>query len=159
MPTTLLGTVLPRRLVTLLIAVFFGLTLAVSPHAAPTAEAAISPAVGRQALRVVAAQAGIRYVWGGTSPRTGFDCSGLTQYAYARIGKRLPRTAHQQYKATTRIYRGARAGDLVFFMSGGTVYHNAMYAGNGYIWHAPRAGKRVSKVKLWTSRVIVTRVR
>lgn len=96
---------------------------------------------------------------GGTSPRTGFDCSGLTQYAYARVGKHLPRTAQQQYRATIRISRGARPGDLIFFFSGGTAYHVAIYAGRGYIYHAPRAGKRVSLVRLWTSAVRIGRVR
>jgi len=130
----------------------------VNPVASPDAEAALSRTQGRAVLRVVAQQVGVPYVWGGTT-RRGFDCSGLTQYAFARIGKRLPRTAHQQYRATLPVSRGARAGDLVFFFTGRTVTHMAMYAGRGYIYHAPRAGKRVSKVRLWTSNVRVGRVR
>ena len=92
--------------------------------------------------------------------RLGFDCSGLTLYAYGRAGKRLPRTAQQQYAASTRISRAAaRPGDLVFFHSGRTIYHVAVYAGAGWIWHAPKPGKRVAKVRLWTSAVTYGRVR
>ena len=73
------------------------------------------------------------YVMGGTSPVTGFDCSGYTQYAYreARVAN-LPRTAEQQRHAV-RLISGAQArpGDLVFYLSGGSAYHIAIYAGNG----------------------------
>jgi len=159
MSTTLVRPTLPRRLVSVVIAAMFGLTLALNPAATPEAHAAVSRSVGLRAMYVAAAQVGIFYRWGGTSPRTGFDCSGLTQYAYARVGKRLPRTAQQQYNATLPVSRGARAGDLVFFFSGRTVYHEAIYAGHGYIYHAPRTGQRVSRVRLWTSAVRVGRVR
>jgi cell wall-associated NlpC family hydrolase len=47
----------------------------------------------------------------------------------------------------------------VFFLAGRRVYHVAIYAGGGYVWHAPKPGKRVSKAKLWTSAVRFGRVR
>ena len=50
-------------------------------------------------------------------------------------------------------------GDLVFFFHGRHAYHVAIYAGHGMIWHAPRPGKKVKKVKLWTSHVRYGRVR
>jgi len=159
MTTTLHSATKPRRLVSVLIAAMFGLTLAVNPAAAPEAEALVSATNAARATRVAAAQIGIRYVYGGTT-RAGFDCSGLTQYAYARVGKRLPRTAQQQFKATYHPRaQHRRVGDLVFFYSGWNVYHMGIYAGNGYMIHSPRAGKRVQKVRIWTSHVLYGRVR
>jgi cell wall-associated NlpC family hydrolase len=146
---SLLRFALPRRLVGCALAALFGLVLAVNPATAPHAE-----------VRVAASQAGVRYRIGGTSPRTGFDCSGLTRYAYGKVGKRLPRTAQQQYAAALKIARkSARPGDLVFFTSGSRVSHVAIYAGSGYVWHAPKPGKRVAKARIWTSAVSFGRVR
>ncbi|GAB3434082.1 C40 family peptidase [Phycicoccus ginsengisoli] len=151
---------LPTSWAPYLFALLLGLGLVVSPAATPKAHAAVSLGTVSSAARVAAAQVGVPYRYGGTSPRTGFDCSGLTLYAYARAGKLLPRTAQQQYAAATRISRSsARPGDLVFFHSGRTIYHVAVYAGAGYIWHAPKPGKRVAKVRLWTSAVTYGRVR
>lgn len=160
MSSTLPNPALPRRLLSVLIAALFGFTLALTPVSAPPAKAAgITAGVGVRALHITAGQAGVPYKWGGTT-RAGFDCSGLTQYAYARAGKRLPRTTQQQYNASIHIRaKIRRPGDLVFFNKGRVIYHMAVYAGNGYIWHAPRSGKRVSKVRLWTTRVLYGRVR
>lgn len=159
MTTTLHRSTMPRRLVSVLMAAMFGLTLAVNPAAAPEAKALVSASTGAHAVRIAAAQIGIRYVYGGTT-RAGFDCSGLTQYTYARVGRRLPRTALQQFRATVRLpARSRRAGDLVFFYTGSNVYHVGVYAGNGFMIHSPRAGKRVAKVRIWTSKVLYGRVR
>ena len=155
--STLYRIALPRRVVTVLIAALFGVTLAVNPVTAPKSEALISAASGARVVRVATAQIGIPYVWGGTT-RRGFDCSGLTQYVYARIVKHIPRTAQQQYNATTRV-SAKRPGDLVFFYHRGNVYHVAIWLGNGWIISAPHTGARVSRVRLWTSHVIVKRVR
>jgi cell wall-associated NlpC family hydrolase len=142
-----------------MVAGMFGLTLAVNPVAAPNAHAAASVSVRARAVHAAAAQAGIRYLYGGTT-RRGFDCSGLTQYAYARAGKHIPRTAQQQYKASIHVSRhNARYGDLVFFYSGKNVYHVGILAEHGTIWHAPHTGAKVSKVKLWTKHVLFGRVR
>jgi cell wall-associated NlpC family hydrolase len=172
MTPSLLRPALPRRLTgprtnpvtrhlgALSLALLLGLGLALNPLASPRAPAAVSVATLGSVATVAAQQVGTPYRYGGTTPRTGFDCSGLTQYSYSRAGKRIPRTAQQQYAATTRISAAAaRPGDLVFFLSGSQVYHVAVYAGAGYIWHAPKPGKRVAKVKLWTSAVRYGRVR
>ncbi|SEM88660.1 Cell wall-associated hydrolase, NlpC family [Ligilactobacillus sp. WC1T17] len=78
---------------------------------------------------------GVPYVWGGTSP-SGFDCSGLVQYVYAKFGKSLPRTSQEQQAACTTISRSQlQPGDLCFW--GYPAYHVAIYIGNGQYVHAP----------------------
>jgi cell wall-associated NlpC family hydrolase len=135
-----------------------GLT-GLSSLTAQPAQAAVSAATGSRAVHVAATRKGAPYVWGAVGPRR-FDCSGLTKWVYGRVGKKLPRTAAQQYAATTHVSaRSRRAGDLVFFKSGGYVYHVGIYAGAGRIWHAPKPGDRVKLATLWTSAVSYGRVR
>lgn len=75
----------------------------------------------------------------------GFDCSGLTVYAYAKAGITLPRTAAQQYAAAEPVKPGQmRPGDLVFYgTSAASIHHVGIYVGNGYIINAPRPGAKV----------------
>lgn len=81
---------------------------------------------------------GIPYVWGGTTP-SGFDCSGLVQYVYAKAGVSLPRVSQsQQNVGVTVPYEYAKPGDLVFF--GYPAYHVGIYMGNGQMLHAPQTG-------------------
>ncbi|MEU8531016.1 MULTISPECIES: C40 family peptidase [Streptomyces] len=127
-----------------------------APGAAPEAEAATSYA--SRALGIAASKKGSPYKYGATGPSR-FDCSGLTLYSYKRAGKTLPRTAHQQYNKTRHIAASSRAqGDLVFFHSGGYVYHVGIYAGNGKIWHSPKTGSWVKLDRIWTSKVWYGRV-
>jgi cell wall-associated NlpC family hydrolase len=149
-----------RRLISVLMATAFGLTLAVAPPAAPEAHAVgISATHGQRALRIAAQQYGIPYVWGGES-RRGFDCSGLVQYVFAKTGRRVPRVAVDQYRASIKLRpRMQRAGDLVFFYSGRNIYHVGIYAGNGYMIHAAKPGTRVKKQRIWTSKVYYGRVK
>ncbi|MFJ7156570.1 C40 family peptidase [Streptomyces sp. NPDC101118] len=140
----------------LALAVVGGTVLA--PGAAPEARAASSHAAVK-ALQVAASKRGAPYLWGATGPYR-FDCSGLTLYSYKRAGKKLPRTAAQQYNRTTRVAAGSRLpGDLVFFHSGGSVYHVGIYAGGGRIWHSPKTGSTVRLDRIWTSSVKYGRVR
>lgn len=89
-----------------------------------------------------------KYRWGGTNPHTGFDCSGLMQYAYKASKIYLPRTAAAQYKHTKRIaMKNLQVGDLIFFHTRRTrarVNHVGIYLGGGKFIHAPRRGKLVS---------------
>lgn len=95
---------------------------------------------------------------GATGPRR-FDCSGLTLYSFKKAGKKLPRTAAQQYNKTHHISSGSRrAGDLVFFHYGSNVYHVGIYAGHNKIWHAPKSGSVVRLEKIWTKSVWYGRV-
>ncbi|MFD7860036.1 NlpC/P60 family protein [Streptomyces microflavus] len=75
----------------------------------------------------------------------GFDCSGLTLYAYAKAGITLPRTAAQQYAAAEPVKPGQmRPGDLVFYgTSAASIHHVGIYVGNGYILNAPKPGTEV----------------
>ncbi|MFD3260708.1 lysozyme family protein [Paenibacillus lentus] len=84
---------------------------------------------------------GWKYVYGGASPTTSFDCSGLTQWTYGKAGINLPRTASQQYEATQHIpLSEAQAGDLVFFHStynaGSYITHVGIYLGDNRMFHA-----------------------
>src|SRR5436190_14530229 len=84
---------------------------------------------------------GIRYVYGGSSPGSGFDCSGLVRYVYAHFGVSLAHSSYAQFGRGRRVSRsGLRAGDLVFFDGLG---HVGMYIGNGRFIHAPHSGSRV----------------
>jgi cell wall-associated NlpC family hydrolase len=153
---------LSRRLAALLLATFVAASLVIGPFGASRADAAVlTTAQFTTVTRVAAAQVGVPYRYGGTTPQTGFDCSGYVKYVYSRASKAVPRTAQEQYRASTVIsQRSARAGDLVFFHSSRTtVYHVGIYAGAGYLWHAPKPGRRVAKVKIWTTAVTFGRAR
>jgi cell wall-associated NlpC family hydrolase len=126
---------------------------------ASSAHAAFSAANGQKVVQVAATRKGAAYKWGAMGPGQ-FDCSGLTKWSFARVGKNLPRTSNAQYRAASRILSSQRRpGDLVFFLSGGRVYHVGIYAGGNQMWDAPKAGSRVSKRTIWTSKVSYGRVR
>ncbi|HEY5836559.1 C40 family peptidase [Streptomyces sp.] len=123
-----------------------------------TAQRADASTLGLQALSVAASKQGSPYEWGATGPYR-FDCSGLTLYSFKRAGKKLPRTAADQYNSTSHLSAASRkAGDLVFFHSGSSVYHVGIYAGSGRIWHAPKTGALVRLEKIWTGSVWYGRV-
>ena len=112
-----------------------------------------------QIMEIASSLKGVAYRRGGTSPRTGFDCSGYTQYVFKKAGITLPRVAIDQYRHAKEISgREARPGDLVFFHEGHDVYHVGIYAGSGRIWHAPHTGSSVRLEKIWTSKVTYGRV-
>jgi cell wall-associated NlpC family hydrolase len=141
---------LPRRFAAVLIAALLGLTLALNPMSAAKAHAAVPANVALAALRIAATQRGVLYRYGGESHWTGFDCSGLTQWSYARAGRYIPRVAQQQYDATIHIPASARRqGDLVFFHTGNSVYHVGIFAGGWYMIDAPHTGARVRMEMIW----------
>jgi cell wall-associated NlpC family hydrolase len=91
-----------------------------------------------QVVAIALQYLGVPYVWGGASPSTGFDCSGLTMYVYAQVGVSLPHHAASQFQMGTPVPRDQLApGDLVFFNGLG---HMGMYIGGGQFIHAPHTG-------------------
>ena len=99
---------------------------------------------------------GTPYRYGGTSPVTGFDCSGFVQYVFARNKVKLPRTSRQQAKvgkAMPRRFKSLSAGDLVMFAEPGEpISHVAIYAGRNRIIHASSSGGAVRYDDLGTRR-------
>jgi cell wall-associated NlpC family hydrolase len=100
-------------------------------------------AVGDRAVELAKTYSGVRYVWGGTDPAKGLDCSGLVQLVYGKLGVDLPRVASDQAKAGVPVASMAQAqpGDLVFF--GSPAHHVGIYVGDGKMIDAPRAGRTV----------------
>lgn len=112
-----------------------------------------SPSGGAQAAIAFArAQLGERYVWGAAGPDS-WDCSGLTSKAWAAGGKSLPHYSVAQYDASTPISAGQlRPGDLVFWGDDGSpssIFHVALYVGDGRIIHAPRTGRPVTEESMY----------
>jgi cell wall-associated NlpC family hydrolase len=112
-----------------------------------------SPASGvARALAFARAQIGEPYVWGAAGPNA-WDCSGLTMGAWRAGGISLPHYSVAQYSQSTPISRSQlRPGDLVFWGSSGSpssIYHVALYAGNGMIIQAPRTGRDVEEVSMY----------
>jgi len=91
---------------------------------------------------------GVPYVWGGSYPSQGFDCSGLTSYVYKQAGLYIPRTASQQQAYMKRTYN-PQPGDLVFF--GSPAYHVGIYVSPGMMIAAPKPGDVVKKQTIWTT--------
>ena len=101
---------------------------------------------GRRAARAALRELGVPYQWGGESA-AGFDCSGLTQFAYGRAGIAIPRVAAAQMAAGTPVaVDHLRPGDLVFFERG--IGHVAMYVGDGLVIEAPHTGAVVWLARL-----------
>ncbi|MFF2178277.1 NlpC/P60 family protein [Lysinibacillus sp. NPDC058147] len=98
---------------------------------------------------------GRSYVWGGSNPSTGFDCSGLVQWSYKQAGVSLPRTASQQYLATQRISASeARVGDLVFFSYGSGIAHVGIYLGNNTMIDAQNKGVVIESLDWWNQYLV-----
>ncbi len=93
-----------------------------------------------------------RYVSGGNSPRKGFDCSGLTQYIYAQYGIKLAHYAPTQAHSFRRT-KHPQAGDLVFFTSGGVVYHVGVYEGHGMMVAAATTAQGIRYQTVWSRSV------
>ncbi|TFV61707.1 UNVERIFIED_ORG: lytic transglycosylase [Bacillus sp. AZ43] len=105
---------------------------------------------------------GVPYVWGGTDPAKGLDCSGFTQLVFGNLGIDLPRTSSQQATSGRAVasLAEARPGDLVFFDNSSSragVDHVGIYLGNGKMIAAPQAGE-VVKVQDVGNPTVIRRV-
>ncbi|MGM0338561.1 hypothetical protein IGK47_001640 [Enterococcus sp. AZ007] len=90
---------------------------------------------------------GYPYVFGGSNPQTSFDCSGIVQWCFAKVGINLPRTAQAQYDVTQHLSLAeAKPGDLIFFHStystSDYVTHIGIYVGNNRMYHAGDRARR-----------------
>ncbi len=113
-----------------------------APPSAPSATAALANNVLIRAIGLV----GTPYRWGGNTPASGFDCSGLVVYVFrTEAGMSLPRTSHAMAALDApRIARDdLRTGDLVFFGRHHRVTHVGIYVGNGRFVNAPDTGGTV----------------
>lgn len=105
---------------------------------------------GLVAVRAAESQIGVPYVWGGASPGYGFDCSGLTMWAWGQAGVSLPHSAEDQYLSVEHIpFSDLQPGDLIFFAYGGYVYHVVMYVGDGKVIQAAQTGTLIGITALW----------
>ncbi|MCW2603359.1 MAG: Cell wall-associated hydrolase, invasion-associated protein [Pseudonocardiales bacterium] len=127
-----------------------GQTVAAPATAAPVSMAAPAPSqAAAVAVQTALAQQGKPYVYAAGGPGT-YDCSGLTQYAWAAAGVYLPHNAAAQYGYGTHVSLDAlQPGDLVFYYS--PIAHVGVYIGNGQIVHAPTSGDVVRVVSVYAS--------
>jgi cell wall-associated NlpC family hydrolase len=106
-----------------------------------------APPLAHRAADHALAMVGKPYRYGGNTPK-GFDCSGLVQYSYARVGVKLPHGTRHLLQVTQPVSRkNLKRGDLVFFtQEGKRSSHVALYLGGNRFVHAPSSGKKVHVV-------------
>ena len=102
--------------------------------------------LAREVVAYARHQVGVPYSWGGTSPSTGFDCSGLVYASYRSIGKTIPRSSWDQLHVGRPVgFAGLRPGDLLFTEGGG---HVELVVSKSAAISAPQTGERVRYVPL-----------
>ena len=105
--------------------------------------------LGDRAARIALKAVGVPYRWGGTSPASGFDCSGLVYWAYGRLGIEVPHSSYALAGIGRRVGRPRlRPGDVLVFSGYG---HVGLYIGRGRMVHAPQSGRLVEVVRLGRS--------
>ena len=108
---------------------------------APAAAAIANSSVRDTLVNKAKSLLGIPYVWGGTNPSSGLDCSGLTSFCYSQIGINIGRTTYDQDATGRHISLSElKPGDLILEYGKG---HVAMYIGNGQQIEAPQPGESV----------------
>jgi cell wall-associated NlpC family hydrolase len=157
-----MSAIVPRFLQRVTVHLGVGLALALAlvflPGLQPSADA-LSPKQRDRVLHIAASKAGTPYRYGASGPRA-FDCSGYTRWVFRKIGRHLPHNSAAQSRSVRHVSaKNRQRGDLVFFKSGGHVYHVGIYAGKHRVWHAPRPGQSVHRAKIWTRSVSYGRVR
>ncbi|MDG6102025.1 transglycosylase SLT domain-containing protein [Dactylosporangium aurantiacum] len=116
------------------------------------------PATGTAVVEAAKRYLGTPYVFGGSTPESGLDCSGLVQRVYADLGVKLPRVAKDQARQGTAVpdLAHARPGDLLAF--GDPVDHVAIYAGDGRMIAAPHAGDVVKSQQVYETPTAIRRI-
>jgi cell wall-associated NlpC family hydrolase len=117
---------------------------ATPPATASAPTTASTSGAGAGAVHAAETQLGVPYVWAGASAGDGFDCSGLTMWAWGQAGVSLPHSAQAQYDSIEHVSLGdLQSGDLIFYADGGYIYHVVMYAGGGEVIQAQDSGTNV----------------
>jgi cell wall-associated NlpC family hydrolase len=129
-----------------------------APVAAPAPVPAPSSGEAARLIEAARQYEGVPYVWGGTDPAVGLDCSGFVQRAYSDIGIQIPRVTWDQMNAGTHVPSLAEAqpGDLLFSHDGG---HVSMYLGGGKAIDAPQPGQTVAVRDMWETDGNITTIR
>jgi len=117
-----------------------------SPIKSPVKSVNRNGATPEQVIRIAKSMLGVKYRYGGNTPKTGFDCSGLVYFSYLQVGITVPRTSLAQYKASKPVAKKSiRRGDLLFFrINRSKISHVGIYLGKNRFLHAPSSGKKVS---------------
>jgi len=111
-------------------------------------------AAAAKAVALAKTQLGVPYLWAGSDPEDGFDCSGLIMWAYAGAGKSLPHSSQLMANVTRHIaFTDLQPGDLLFY--GSPIHHVGMYVGNGQMIEAPHAGANVRIASIWRSDLVL----
>ena len=114
-----------------------------------TRHARKAAALGVRVVKYAERLLGVPYRYGGSSPRSGFDCSGLVRYVYGHFGISLPHSSFADYVRGRSVSRWAlEPGDLVFFHDAG---HVGIYIGHRRFIHAPHSGAvvRIETLRGW----------
>lgn len=113
-----------------------------------------------EVIQYALAQLGTPYQWGGASPSSGFDCSGLVYYSHQQANINTPRATLEQFQSARRIGGQPRVGDLLFFRLGSRVSHVGIYLGNQEFIHAPSSNGVVRIERLdtpyWRQRYVAS---
>ncbi len=110
-----------------------------------------TPPLGKRVVKYARRFIGVPYEWGGSSPRTGFDCSGLVRYVYQHFGISLPHSSYGDMSRGRHVLRKyLKPGDLVFFAGGS---HVGIYVGRNRVIDAPHSGAvvHISTMSDWYS--------
>ncbi len=120
--------------------------------------------VGNAIVAAARTQLGVEYVWGGTAPYKGLDCSGLTQYCHKVVGISIPRVSYDQRRAGKAIWIAdgkteesygvslAKPGDVICYSG-----HVAIYIGNSRVIHAPHTGDVVKEATVYLKDILAIR--
>ena len=124
----------------------------------PATVPAAGTATGNDVVAMAKKYIGVPYVWGGTNPATGMDCSGFTQRVFKDLGVEIPRVVSDQMRQGTPVASLAEAkpGDLLVSFGGD---HISIYLGNGKAIDAPVPGKTIQIRDAWEQHSNLTSIR
>ena len=136
----------PRSRLLALAFVAFALSCGNAEARHAPAPAVPKPTPGQRVVKIALRAVGVPYRWGGASPASGFDCSGLVYWAYGRLGVEVPHSSYALYDRGRYVTRSRmKPGDVLFFSGLG---HVGIYIGRGRMVHAPHSGTDVQIVNL-----------